>query len=173
MIEPIGSGRPCRAQPSASVSNPQRWRSPCTSKPLFADRRPTRPTAEKTRPDGYRLGDWRPLLLQAATVDVPNGPCPPSRTYLRRARLHATDAPGHLGSEATMWGSTPIDQLNCRVQFKGLHYQGAYTPPRWTGTSRVRPGTNDELGRPVDRQAARHHDRQRHANHDEEAPAQL
>lgn len=47
-------------------------------------------------------------------------------------------------SEESMWGITPIDQLNCRVQFAGLHFEGDYTPPQlkwylqnpsWFGTT--------------------------------------
>ncbi len=47
-------------------------------------------------------------------------------------------------TEAKMWGITPIDQLNCRVQFKNLYYDGDYTPPQrvwylenpsWYGTT--------------------------------------
>ncbi|MEX5571253.1 hypothetical protein Q1J55_26005 [Pseudomonas syringae] len=33
-------------------------------------------------------------------------------------------------TEARKWGITPIDQLNCRIQFKGLYYAGDYTPPQ-------------------------------------------
>jgi quinoprotein glucose dehydrogenase len=28
-----------------------------------------------------------------------------------------------------MWGLTPLDQLWCRIQFEGAHYEGMYTPP--------------------------------------------
>lgn len=47
-------------------------------------------------------------------------------------------------TEAMMWGITPIDQLNCRIQFKELYYKGDYTPPQlqwylqnpsWYGTT--------------------------------------
>ena len=47
-------------------------------------------------------------------------------------------------TEQTMWGITPIDQLNCRIQFKDLYYVGDYTPPQmqwylqnpsWYGTT--------------------------------------
>lgn len=35
-------------------------------------------------------------------------------------------------SEASMWGATPFDQLYCRIAFKKLRYDGAYTPPNVT-----------------------------------------
>lgn len=47
-------------------------------------------------------------------------------------------------TEQMMWGITPIDQLNCRIQFKELYYVGDYTPPQmqwylqnpsWYGTT--------------------------------------
>ncbi|MGP3011551.1 glucose/quinate/shikimate family membrane-bound PQQ-dependent dehydrogenase [Serratia marcescens] len=31
--------------------------------------------------------------------------------------------------ESDMWGSTPIDLLLCRIQFKEMRYQGIFTPP--------------------------------------------
>ncbi len=32
-------------------------------------------------------------------------------------------------TEAQMWGATPIDQMMCRIAFKGIRYEGPYTPP--------------------------------------------
>lgn len=32
-------------------------------------------------------------------------------------------------SEADMWGATPFDQLMCRIIFKGMRYDGLFTPP--------------------------------------------
>lgn len=31
--------------------------------------------------------------------------------------------------ESDMWGATPFDQLACRIAFKGMRYDGLYTPP--------------------------------------------
>lgn len=31
--------------------------------------------------------------------------------------------------ERDMWGITPVDQLACRIQFRGASYRGFYTPP--------------------------------------------
>lgn len=45
-------------------------------------------------------------------------------------------------SESRMWGITPLDQLACRIAFKGARYDGEFTPPSavrsiefpgWTG----------------------------------------
>jgi quinoprotein glucose dehydrogenase len=41
--------------------------------------------------------------------------------------------------EADMWGATPIDQLYCRIRYRQLRYEGAYTPPSLEGTI-VYPG---------------------------------
>jgi quinoprotein glucose dehydrogenase len=38
-----------------------------------------------------------------------------------------------------MWGTTPFDQLMCRIAFKGLRYEGMFTPPSEQG-SLVYPG---------------------------------
>ncbi|MBS0454055.1 MAG: membrane-bound PQQ-dependent dehydrogenase, glucose/quinate/shikimate family [Proteobacteria bacterium] len=35
-------------------------------------------------------------------------------------------------TEADMWGITPFDQLMCRIAFKGLRYEGEFTPPNTT-----------------------------------------
>lgn len=32
-------------------------------------------------------------------------------------------------TESDMWGATPIDQLLCRIEFKGMRHEGVYTPP--------------------------------------------
>lgn len=31
--------------------------------------------------------------------------------------------------ESDMWGATALDQLLCRIQFKGMRHEGVYTPP--------------------------------------------
>ncbi|GAA5236242.1 membrane-bound PQQ-dependent dehydrogenase, glucose/quinate/shikimate family [Verticiella sediminum] len=57
-------------------------------------------------------------------------------------------------TEAKMWGITPIDQLSCRVQFKGLHYEGDYTPPQleWYLENPSWYGTNNWGGQSMDKQ---------------------
>lgn len=42
-------------------------------------------------------------------------------------------------TEADMWGLTPFDQLWCRIRYRELRYEGAYTPPSTEGTI-VYPG---------------------------------
>jgi quinoprotein glucose dehydrogenase len=42
-------------------------------------------------------------------------------------------------TEADMWGATMLDQLSCRIKFRGLRYEGPYTPPSRQG-SLVFPG---------------------------------
>lgn len=43
-------------------------------------------------------------------------------------------------TESDMWGATPFDQLLCRIQFKGMRYDGMFTPPgedialQWPGS---------------------------------------
>jgi quinate dehydrogenase (quinone) len=57
-------------------------------------------------------------------------------------------------TEAKMWGITPIDQLNCRVQFKGLYYAGDYTPPQmdWYLQNPSWYGTTNWGGQSIDKQ---------------------
>lgn len=56
-------------------------------------------------------------------------------------------------TEARMWGITPIDQLSCRLQFAGLHYEGDYTPPQteWYLQSPSWYGTNNWGGQSIDK----------------------
>ncbi|CAI1019727.1 membrane-bound PQQ-dependent dehydrogenase, glucose/quinate/shikimate family [Serratia liquefaciens] len=44
-----------------------------------------------------------------------------------------TFAPATL-RESDMWGATPLDQLYCRIRFKELRYEGAFTPPSVQGS---------------------------------------
>jgi quinate dehydrogenase (quinone) len=37
-------------------------------------------------------------------------------------------------TEADMWGITPVDQMACRLAFRGLRYEGPFTPPSLQGT---------------------------------------
>jgi quinoprotein glucose dehydrogenase len=43
-------------------------------------------------------------------------------------------------TEASMWGTTPLDQMWCRIRFRSLDYAGNFTPPsergmlQWPGT---------------------------------------
>jgi quinate dehydrogenase (quinone) len=57
-------------------------------------------------------------------------------------------------NEKMMWGITPIDQLNCRIQFKSLYYVGDYTPPqlKWYLQSPSWYGTTNWGGQAIDKQ---------------------
>ncbi|PZQ64356.1 MAG: membrane-bound PQQ-dependent dehydrogenase, glucose/quinate/shikimate family [Phenylobacterium zucineum] len=43
-------------------------------------------------------------------------------------------------TEKMMWGATPLDQLACRIIFKGLRYEGDFTPPGGRRPSLQYPG---------------------------------
>ena len=36
--------------------------------------------------------------------------------------------------EADMWGLSPFDQLNCRIKFRSMRYEGMFTPPSLRGS---------------------------------------
>ena len=36
--------------------------------------------------------------------------------------------------EKDMWGTTPLDQLYCRIRFQGYRYDGIFTPPSEQGS---------------------------------------
>jgi glucose dehydrogenase len=64
--------------------------------------------------------------------------------------------------ERDMWGVTPFDQMLCRIDFKSMRYDGAFTPPSLQGSivlprqlRRIRlgwhfrrPGTPDRVCEP-------------------------
>lgn len=61
---------------------------------------------------------------------APQGGVEPER--ISPTQPYVTDFPNLLKptiTEADMWGTTPLDQLWCRIQFRQASYQGAYTPP--------------------------------------------
>src|SRR5690606_13738966 len=43
-------------------------------------------------------------------------------------------------TESDMWGATPLDQLMCRIMFKGMRHQGVFTAPD-TDLSLAFPGS--------------------------------
>jgi quinoprotein glucose dehydrogenase len=45
-------------------------------------------------------------------------------------------------SEKKMWGLTPLDQLYCRIKFRGAHYEGEFTAPSLTRPWIQYPGNN-------------------------------
>ncbi|SMQ85377.1 quinoprotein glucose dehydrogenase [Devosia lucknowensis] len=61
---------------------------------------------------------------------APQGGVEPER--LSPTQPFVTDFPNLLKpdlTEADMWGTTPLDQLWCRIQFRQAAYDGVYTPP--------------------------------------------
>ena len=88
------------------------------------------------RRDGKPLTrvEERPVPLS----DIPGERSAPTQPY-------STEFPDFSGPtlrEADMWGTTPFDQLYCRIKFRQARYQGMYTPLR-AGVSIRTPG---ELG---------------------------
>jgi len=70
---------------------------------------------------------------QLATVEehpVPQGPAPGD--FLSPTQPFSTGLPAFdntVLSEHTMWGTTPLDQLWCRIKFREARYEGPMTPP--------------------------------------------
>jgi quinoprotein glucose dehydrogenase len=61
---------------------------------------------------------------------APTGGVEPER--LSPTQPYVTDFPNLLKADLTerdMWGTTPLDQLWCRIQFRQAAYDGVYTPP--------------------------------------------
>lgn len=79
---------------------------------------------------------------------VEERPVPPSTIPGERAsptQPYSTAMPDFTGpdlTEADMWGTTPFDQLYCRIRFRQATYHGMFTPLRF-GSSVRTPG---ELG---------------------------
>lgn len=66
---------------------------------------------------------------------VPQGAVPGER--LSPTQPFQTDMPTFAPAalrESDMWGATPFDQLYCRIRFKELRYEGAFTPPSLQGS---------------------------------------
>ena len=78
------------------------------------------------------------LLVPAPERPVPQGAAPGDRTAPTQPFSQLTFAPATL-HERDMWGTTPYDQLLCRIRFRGLRYEGIFTPPSEQGTL-VYPG---------------------------------
>ena len=74
--------------------------------------RPVHAVTERPVPQGAAAGDWTaPTQPYSAVTMMPE-------------RVHERD----------MWGATMFDQLACRISFKKLRYEGAFTPPSTQGT---------------------------------------
>jgi len=74
--------------------------------------RPLHPVHERPVPQGAAAGDWTAPTQPYSSVTLMPG------------RVRETD----------MWGATMFDQLACRIAFKGLRYEGPFTPPSTQGT---------------------------------------
>ncbi|WP_108396358.1 membrane-bound PQQ-dependent dehydrogenase, glucose/quinate/shikimate family [Devosia submarina] len=69
-------------------------------------------------------------LVNIEERPAPTGGVEPER--LSPTQPYVTDFPNLLKpdlTEADMWGTTPLDQLWCRIQFRQAAYDGVYTPP--------------------------------------------
>ncbi|MGE4336326.1 MAG: membrane-bound PQQ-dependent dehydrogenase, glucose/quinate/shikimate family [Pigmentiphaga sp.] len=70
------------------------------------------------------------LLVEVEERPVPQGGVEPER--LSPTQPFVVDFPNVLKpdlEERHMWGTTPLDQLWCRIQYRQSNYQGMYTPP--------------------------------------------
>jgi quinoprotein glucose dehydrogenase len=96
--------------------------------------------ASTKRGDLYLLDrrDGR-LLVPAPERPVPGGAAAGDRTSPTQPFSELTFKPARRLEERDMWGTTPVDQLICRILFKGLRYDGIFTPPSEQG-SLVYPG---------------------------------
>jgi len=71
-------------------------------------------------------------------VAVPQGAVAGDRTSPTQPKSELNFMPPPL-KERDMWGVTPFDQMLCRIDFKSMRYDGAFTPPSLQG-SIVYPG---------------------------------
>jgi len=79
------------------------------------------------------------LIVPAPERPVPQGAAEGDHTSPTQPFSELSYKPERNVSESDMWGSTPFDQLACRIIFKGLRYEGIFTPPSEQG-SFVYPG---------------------------------
>lgn len=77
-------------------------------------------------------------IIPIDEVPVAQGAAPGDHTSPTQAQSRLNYDPPKL-TEADMWGTTPFDQVMCRIRFKSMHYDGPYTPPG-TGLTLVHPG---------------------------------
>ena len=75
------------------------------------------------RATGKPLTDVKEVPVKAA--NIPNEPY--SLTQPKSVGMPQIGA--QTLSESDMWGATPYDQLLCRIDFKGMRYEGLYTAP--------------------------------------------
>lgn len=77
-------------------------------------------------------------IVPIREVPRPQGAVPGDHTSPTQPMSDLNFAPPDL-RERDMWGTTPLDQLWCRVRFRSLRYEGMFTPPSEQG-SLVFPG---------------------------------
>lgn len=82
--------------------------------------KPLMPVVQTPVPQGVDTEDWT-AATQPLSPEMPNTVGPPGKTM-------------EVLKESDAWGITPFDQLACRIQFKKLRYEGAYTPPTLSGS---------------------------------------
>jgi len=78
------------------------------------------------------------LIVPAPEQAVPQGAASGDRSAPTQPFSALSFKPEPL-RERDMWGTTPFDQLLCRITFKQLRYEGIFTPPSEQG-SLVYPG---------------------------------
>ncbi len=69
-------------------------------------------------------------LTEVVEKPVPQGPA--EGDFLSPTQPFSVGMPSFddtVLSEKLMWGATPLDQLWCRIRFKGARHEGPYTPP--------------------------------------------
>jgi quinoprotein glucose dehydrogenase len=69
-------------------------------------------------------------LIKVEEVPVPQGPA--EGDFLSPTQPYSTGMPAFdltVWTEAMTWGTTPIDQLWCRIKFREARYEGQFTPP--------------------------------------------
>lgn len=79
------------------------------------------------------------LIVPAPERPVPQGAAAGDHTSPTQPFSELSYKPEQNVRESDMWGSTPFDQLACRIIFKGLRYEGIFTPSSEQG-SFVYPG---------------------------------
>jgi len=75
------------------------------------------------RATGKPLTDVQEVPVNAA--NIPNEPYSPTQPK----SLGMPQIGAQTLTESDMWGATPYDQLLCRIDFKGMRYDGLYTAP--------------------------------------------
>jgi quinate dehydrogenase (quinone) len=75
------------------------------------------------RATGRPLTEVKEVPVKAA--NIPNEPYSPTQPE----SVGMPQIGAQTLSESDMWGATPYDQLLCRIDFKGMRYDGLYTAP--------------------------------------------